>query len=64
MVGRSKVIIKEQNMTYKTGDYPEGHTDSTISELTVKEQEFIKEYIEFTRYRKQKRADIGTDESS
>ncbi|SDX29747.1 helix-turn-helix domain-containing protein [Paenibacillus sp. PDC88] len=65
MVGKSDTLIKEQSATYETKGHSEhAFSDDTISGLTIKEQEFIKEYIEFTRYRKQKRADNGTDELS
>lgn len=57
MVGRSEMMINEQSVSYEAGDHPERQPERMISELTLKEQEFIKEYIEFTRYRKQKRAD-------
>ncbi|GAK41034.1 hypothetical protein TCA2_3525 [Paenibacillus sp. TCA20] len=57
MVGRSEMMINEQSISYEAEDHSERQAERAISELTVKEQEFIKEYIEFTRYRKQKRAD-------
>ncbi|MFD1136095.1 helix-turn-helix domain-containing protein [Paenibacillus urinalis] len=57
MVGRSEMMINEQSISYEAEDHSEWQAERAISELTVKEQEFIKEYIEFTRYRKQKRAD-------
>lgn len=55
MLGRTDEI-REQQSKYVTGN---SDMDLNTDDLTAEEQAFIKEYIEFTRYRKRKHR--GTD---
>ncbi|WP_211749055.1 helix-turn-helix transcriptional regulator [Paenibacillus sp. Marseille-Q4541] len=61
ILGRTREEIKEQRALYKTGNC---ELDWDVDDLTAEEQAFIKEYIEFTRYRKRKHTDENSNQGS
>lgn len=60
MLGRTDEEIREQKAVYRTENH---NLDLDTQDLTAEELAFIREYIEFIKYRKRKQADPRASEA-
>lgn len=61
MLGKHDDEVREQKSVYRMGNHEQ---NVNVGDLSIEEQAFIREYIEFTHYRRRKQASLYAGKTS